>query len=178
MRIFFFCSISPSFYPPNLFPPIYLLEFPLKPDQHGIPSLMKCFHLSFPDGRTCRKSLSQGIPEFPVFGQPIVQMRPCGKTGRSHISDDLFLPHLHSLSDPGAETGKMTIIGHITIDMAQDHLVSISIVPPARGNGSICHGPDRCSRWSRIIHTEMRPQSSQDGMEACPAEFRADPVKP
>ena len=119
---------------------------------------MKCLHLSLFDGKARRKGLFQRIPESSVFGQPIVQMRSCGETGGSHISDNLLLPDPHPFSDPGAETGKMTITGRIAIPVAEDHLVPESTVPPARDDGSICDGPNRSAGWSRIIHAQMRPR--------------------
>src|SRR3989304_4534921 len=98
---------------------------------------MENLHLSFFDGEARREDFFQRIPELSVFGQPIVQMGPGGKTGRSDISDGLFLSHPCPLSDPRAKTGKMTIIGGIPVHMAQDHLIPESTAPSARGNGSV-----------------------------------------
>jgi len=51
-----------------------------QPGQHLIPFPVKLLPLFFSEGRACRKNLLEGISKPAIPAQPIIEVRPGGKS--------------------------------------------------------------------------------------------------
>lgn len=112
------------------------------------------------------------IDIFPVFPNPVIEMRPRAFSGITYVSDDLSLGDTAAFRNPFAEIFEMTVAGNDVVGMSDFDIISETSLGAFEKHVSLAGGDDRCADGRRVVDPEMGPVNFIDGMKSIVREFR------